>query len=162
MLLQLPLIRTNKDIASKQFGNVVHAGHGFCPALSFFKGRVTIRLMKAPLYSGLVLVFCLSACGQKSDAPVASTNSASTASSPANAPAGYLGALMKGQQTAVKTIDTTSIDKAIQLFSVENGRNPKDLNELVDQKFLSKIPETPFGTKLVYDAGSGTVKIEKQ
>jgi len=69
---------------------------------------------------------------------------------------------MKAQQTAVKTIDTTSIDKAIQLFSVENGRNPKDLNELVQQKFLPMIPQTPYGTKLVYDAGSGTVKIVPQ
>jgi hypothetical protein len=69
---------------------------------------------------------------------------------------------MKAQQTAVKTIDTTSIDKAIQLFAVENGRNPKDLNELVEQKFLPKIPETPYGTKLVYNAGSGTVKVVPQ
>ena len=50
----------------------------------------------------------------------------------------------------------------VLLFSVENGRNPKDLNELVEQKFLPKIPETPFGTKLVYDAASGTVKIVKE
>ena len=79
-----------------------------------------------------------------------------------DAPAGYLGAIAKGQQTAVKTIDTASIDKAIQLFAVENGRNPKDLNELVQQKFLGQIPETPFGTKLVYDPASGTVKVVKQ
>ena len=69
---------------------------------------------------------------------------------------------MKNQQAAVKTIDTTSLDQAIQLFSVQNGRNPKDLNELVEQKFIPKIPETPFGTKLVYDASAGTVKIVNQ
>jgi hypothetical protein len=66
------------------------------------------------------------------------------------------------QQSAVKTVDTASLDKAIQLFSVENGRNPKDLNELVEQKFIPRIPETPFGTKLVYDSGAGTVKIVSQ
>lgn len=102
-------------------------------------------------------------CDQKgSTPPPPAANAASKPTSAADAPAGYLGAVMKGQQTAVKTIDTTSIDKAIQLFSVENGRNPKDLNELVDQKFLPKIPETPYGTKLVYDAASGTVKVVPQ
>lgn len=118
--------------------------------------------MKAPLCASLCSALFLCACNQKSDTPTASTNSATSASSPASAPAGYLGALAKGQQTAVKTIDTASLDKAIQMFSVENGRNPKDLNELVEQKFIPKIPETPFGTKLVYDSASGTVKVVNQ
>ena len=108
--------------------------------------------MKATLYLWLPALLILGACGQKSDTPVASTNSTANAN-------GYLGALVKDQQAAVKTIDTTSLDQAIQLFSVQNGRNPKDLNELVEQKFIPKIPETPFGTKLVYDASAGTVKI---
>ena len=111
--------------------------------------------MKATFCLCLAAAFILSACSQKSDAPVASTNSTAQAD-------GYLGALVKGQQSAVKTIDTTSVDQAIQLFSVQNGRNPKDLNELVEQKFIPKIPETPFGTKLVYDASSGTVKVVNQ
>jgi hypothetical protein len=118
--------------------------------------------MKAPLHLWLAAGLGLSACSQKSETPVASTNSATSSSSPLNAPAGYLGALAKGQQTAVKTIDTASLDKAIQMFSVENGRNPKDLNELVEQKFIPRIPETPFGTKLVYDPAAGTVKVVTQ
>ena len=118
--------------------------------------------MKAPLYASFVAALFLAACEQKSETPPASTNAASAASSPLDAPGNYLKAVANGQQSAVKVIDTTSIDKAIQLFSVENGRNPKDLNELVEQKYLSKIPETPFGTKLVYDAANGTVKIVKE
>jgi hypothetical protein len=118
--------------------------------------------MKAPLYVSFLAIICLSACEKKSDAPAPATNATSAASSPLNAPGDYLKALGNGQQAAVKVVDTTSIDKAIQLFSVENGRNPKDLNELVEQKFLSKIPETPYGTKLMYDPVNGTVKIVKQ
>ena len=117
--------------------------------------------MKTPLYASVLAVLWLTACEQKSQTAL-STNTASSASSPLDAPGNYLKAVANGQQSAVKVVDTTSIDKAIQLFSVENGRNPKDLNELVEQKFLSKIPETPFGTKLVYDASSGTVKIVNQ
>src|SRR5215831_14504334 len=118
--------------------------------------------MKAPLYVSLLAAIGLSACEKKPETASVSTNAASSASSPLDAPGNYLKAVANGQQSAVKVVDTTSIDKAIQLFSVENGRNPKDLNELVEQKFLSKIPDTPFGTKLVYDASSGTVKIVKQ
>jgi hypothetical protein len=121
--------------------------------------------MNAPLTSSLIVSLFLIGCGEKSSppAPVATATNATPAETSAlNAPAGYLGALAKGQQAAVATVDTTSLDKAIQLFAVENGRNPKDLNELVSQKFIPKIPETPFGTKLVYDSNAGTVKIVPQ
>ena len=116
--------------------------------------------MKTPhCFALAALVVLFAGCDKKSETPAAATNATTTATSPLNAPAGYLGALGKGQQTAVKTIDTTSLDKAIQLFSVENGRNPKDLNELVEQKFIPKIPDAPYGTKLVYDPSAGTVKV---
>ena len=118
--------------------------------------------MKTPCYCLAAAVLLLVGCSQKAETPTATTNTAATGSSPLTAPADYLGALAKGQQSAVKTIDTTSLDKAIQLFSVENGRNPKDLNELVQQKYIPKLPDTPFGTKLVYDAADGTVKVVKQ
>jgi hypothetical protein len=118
--------------------------------------------MKAYLCAGLAGGLLLIGCNQKSDTPPASTNTAKAAISPADAPAGYLGALAKGQQSAVKTIDTASLDQAIQLFQGENGRNPKDLNELIEKKFISKIPDAPYGTKIVYDAETGTVKVVKQ
>jgi hypothetical protein len=118
--------------------------------------------MKSLLFLSAAVGLFVCACDQKPQASAPATNAASTATSPANAPAGYLGAIVKGQQNAVKTIDTTSLDKAIQLFAVENGRNPKSLNELVEQKFIPKIPETPYGTKLEYDPNSGTVKIVNQ
>ena len=79
-----------------------------------------------------------------------------------SAPADYLGALGKAQQAAVKTVDTTSLNQAIQLFNVENGRNPKDLNELVEKKFIPKIPDAPRGMKLQYDATAGKVKVVQE
>ena len=99
-------------------------------------------------------------CGDKGSAPTATTNAASDGV--LSAPGNYLSAAAKAQQSAVKTVDTTSLDKAIQLFNVERGRNPKDLNELVEQKYIPQIPATPSGTKLVYDANAGTVKVEKE
>ena len=101
-------------------------------------------------------------CGQSSDKPAQPTNGAAVGSSPLSAPADYVGALGKAQQLAVKTVDTASLNQAIQMFSVENGRNPKDLNELVEKKFIPSIPAAPYGMKLEYDAAAGKVKVVKQ
>jgi hypothetical protein len=111
--------------------------------------------------------FCLAVslfligCGGGSDKPAQPTN-ATAGSSPLSAPADYVGALGKAKQTAVKTVDTASLNQAIQMFNVENGRNPKDLNELVEKKFIARVPAAPFGMKLEYDATAGKVKAVKQ
>ena len=118
--------------------------------------------MKSLLLAG-ALATLLVACEKKpTQPPAAGTNAATASGNPANAPAGYLNALVQGQQSAVKTIDTSSIDKAIQLFNVDQNRNPRDLKELVEKKYLPKIPEVPVGMKLVYDSAAGTVKVVKQ
>jgi hypothetical protein len=110
------------------------------------------------LAAGLLLI----GCGQNTDKPAQPTNGAAAGSTPLSAPADYVGALGKAQQLAVKTVDTTSLNQAIQMFNVENGRNPKDLNELVEKKFIPSIPAAPYGMKLEYDAGAGKVKVVKQ
>ena len=110
------------------------------------------------LAAGLLLI----GCGQKADKPAQPTNAAVGGSSPLSAPADYVGALGKAQQLAVKTVDTTSLNQAIQMFNVENGRNPKDLNELVQKKFIPSLPAAPYGMKLEYDAAEGKVKVVKQ
>lgn len=117
--------------------------------------------MRTPVLFAVILLAV--GCNQKSDnsAPPG-TNAVSGSGNPMNAPADYLGALAKGQQQAVKTIDTASIDRAIQMFNVEKGRNPKDLDELVQEKYIPKIPAPPNGMKLVYDPQAGTVHVEKQ
>ena len=46
--------------------------------------------------------------------------------------------------------------------NVENGRNPKDLNELVEKKTIPKLPDAPRGMKLDYDATAGKVKVVPQ
>jgi hypothetical protein len=75
---------------------------------------------------------------------------------------GYLGTLVKGQQTAVKGIDTAALNQEVQLFNVQEGRLPKDLNELVTKQYIPKLPEVPFGMKLNYDAALGKVTVVPQ
>jgi ABC-type glycerol-3-phosphate transport system substrate-binding protein len=100
-------------------------------------------------------------CGDNSSKSASGTNSA-TGGSVVTAPVDYLNAAAKAQQKAVKTVDTTSLDKAIQLFNVEKGRNPRDLNELVSEKYIREIPTPPYGTKIDYDANSGRVSVVKE
>jgi len=94
----------------------------------------------------------LGGCGKEQDSPPPTA-------APAAPPAGYLGALAKGQQTAVKTIDVTSLNENIRLFNVQEGRNPKDLNELVTQHYIGALPTPPVGMKFVYDATQGKVSV---
>ena len=100
-------------------------------------------------------------CGDNSKKSASGTNTA-TGGSLITAPVDYLDAAAKAKQKAVKTVDTTSLDKAIQLFNVEKGRNPKDLNELVSEKYISQIPAPPYGSRIDYDPKSGSVSVVKQ
>ena len=117
--------------------------------------------MKKISLLSMALGLLVASCGDSSSKSTAGTNSA-TGGSVATAPVDYLKAAAKAQQDAVKTVDTTSLDKAIQLFNVEKGRYPKDLNELISDNYIKEIPKPPYGTKINYDANSGSVSVVKQ
>ncbi len=106
----------------------------------------------------------LSGCGDDTSKKTASATNAPArydSGNPLTAPGDYLGAVVQAKNHSEKVIDVAYINQAIQLFNASEGRMPKDLNELVPN-YLGKMPETPFGTKLVYDATAGTVKVVKQ
>ena len=117
--------------------------------------------MKTPFCVCIAASLLLAGCGEKSDKPAGGATNASSGSV-LTAPVDYIKAAGKAENVAIKTIDTTSLNQAVQLFNVDKGRNPKDLNELVEQKYIPQIPPAPFGMKLVYDANSGKVTTEKQ
>jgi hypothetical protein len=97
-------------------------------------------------------------CGGKSGSSAQDTNSVSTAT---NGFGGYVKSLGEAQKTADKTIDVSYINQAIQLFNVQEGRYPKNLQELVPN-YVAKIPDAPAGSKIVYDQTNGTVKVVQQ
>jgi hypothetical protein len=74
----------------------------------------------------------------------------------------YLSTITKAEHSAVKSVDVSAVTKAIQMFQVEQGRLPKDLNELVSMKYMPKIPDAPAGQKIDYDPNTGAVKITAQ
>lgn len=113
--------------------------------------------MKTPLLVCFGVLALGTGCGKSGSTDAQSQTNAS--SSPLTAPVDYLGALGQGKQYAEKTVDTVTINRDIQMFQEEEGRLPKDLNELVEKKYLPRIPQAPYGTKLVYDATNGVVKV---
>jgi hypothetical protein len=120
------------------------------------------KAMKGPLVFAVCGALMVAGCGQDSGQASKSTNAAASGSSPLTAPVDYLGAVAKGQQNAVKTVDTARLNQAVQLFNVDQGRNPKNLDELVAQKYIPQIPAVPYGMKLDYDPTSGKVTVVKQ
>ena len=89
------------------------------------------------------------------------TNNTTSSAQPAPSSVDYLGTLMRADKSAVKTIDVSYLNEAVQLFNTQEGRLPKDLNELVPN-YVGKLPATPYGTKLDYDPSTGVVKVVPQ
>jgi len=113
--------------------------------------------MKAFILVSLSGCLLLTGCGDSGGSA-----SGTSTNNPATASADYLSTITKAQHSAVKSVDVSSLTKAIQMFQVEQGKLPKDLNELVTMKYIPRIPEAPAGQKIVYDATVGTVKIVAQ
>jgi len=117
--------------------------------------------MKAIVLLPVVALSFLTGCGQSGGSSTqSSTNAADNATKADNVP--YIGAMAKAERSASATADMASLKPAIDQFQVDKGRYPKDLNELVAEKYISKVPEAPYGMKIDYDATTGAVKIVKQ
>jgi hypothetical protein len=106
-----------------------------------------------PLF--LVAALVITGCGKKDTPPPPAP--AVVSPSPTPTGGGYIGGMLKAEQSAIKTVDLTSLNSAIQQFNVTEGRNPKDLDELVSTHYIPRIPAAPVGTKLVYDPVQGKV-----
>ncbi len=111
------------------------------------------------LVAGLVVT----GCGKHDNSSTTTTTVTSVNNSqPPPAANGYGATLVNAQQAAVKTVDLTSLNEEVQLFNVQEGRFPKDLNELVTKEYIGKLPAAPIGMKLVYDATQGKVTAVRQ
>ena len=110
----------------------------------------------------LVAGLCV-ACKKNKDTSSAGTNPpAASSGNPLNAPADYLGGLAKAKNSTDAKLETASINRAVQMFNVQEGRLPKDLNELVRPEYLPRMPQPPPGTKFDYNPKTGEVKVVPQ
>jgi hypothetical protein len=118
--------------------------------------------MKTPLVFALAATACAAGCSDNSSKPAQTAATNSTSSSVLTAPVDYLGALGKSKQTATKTVDIASLNQAVQMFQVEKGRLPKNLDELVEENIIGRLPKPPYGMKFDYNAATGEVKVVPQ
>jgi hypothetical protein len=115
--------------------------------------------MKLRRFSWLAALLLFSGCGNNGDGSNQTTN---TAVGPPPVGDNYGSALANAENRAVDVVDTTSLKQAIQLFNVQEGRFPKDLNELVGSKLIGQIPPAPRGKKLDYNPDTGEIKVVNQ
>ena len=113
--------------------------------------------MKATPPILVITAVLLAGCGGGSNSGQQQTNASS--GNPITAPVDYLGAVANAKQHAEKVIDLTAINQAIQMFNVEEGRNPTNLNELITKQYLREIPKAPYGNTIVYNPTNGQVSI---
>ena len=73
--------------------------------------------------------------------------------------ADYVGELGKPQKSAQTTLTTAGIDQGIKRFYADQGRLPKDLDELVAKGAMTQIPPAPRGMKYDYDSKTGVIKV---
>ncbi len=108
-------------------------------------------------------VFLVAGCGSGGGEEGAGVETNQVAGeNPLTAPVDYLGAAAAAKKTAVRVVDTASVQKAIQMFGASEGRNPRDLQELVSEGYLQRLPDLPVGMGYEYDAATGQVKVVKR
>jgi hypothetical protein len=112
------------------------------------------------LAAGLFLAGCGSSHTKKTtQATNATPNYAN--GNPITAPVDYLGAVGQAEKYSEKQIDLAYVNHAIQEYYVEEGHYPKTLQAMIPN-YLGKMPQAPYGYKIVYDSQQGTIKVVKQ
>lgn len=99
-------------------------------------------------------------CGKK--APGAARGDAATSGvgqNPLLAPVDYLGAQAQAKRTAGRVVSLAELQNAIQKFQAMEDRFPRDLNELVTERYLPSVPVAPPGMKFRYDPATGSIAV---
>jgi len=143
-----PRLRRNNHFSASASGSRLAVQLGLKPAIAAVKNLVFLW----PLA-------CLALAGCHKETPPADATNPAAGGNPATAPVDYFSAIAKGKITAETTVETASLNQAVQLFLAQEGRFPKDLNELVGPNYLPKLPEPPAGKKFVYHPANGEVKV---
>lgn len=117
--------------------------------------------MKHAALIPLVALVFATGCGQSDNAP--QTSSATNRSMTNDGAFGqYMGGLQQAKQNAGKTVDVASLREEIDLFHVDKGRYPNNLDELVQENYMKKVPDAPYGMKIDYNPETGEVKVVNQ
>lgn len=107
----------------------------------------------------LAVLWGAAGCGKKGAEPKAAATNAPTGGNPLTAPVDYLGAAAQAKRVSEKTVDLAALRQAIQLFYAQEDRFPRDLQELVNEKYLGALPPPPAGMQFKYNPANGEVSL---
>src|SRR5688572_33491952 len=110
----------------------------------------------------IVTFMFITGCGRKQQTVEKNLLTNNSSGNPITAPVDYLGAVNQARKTAVGRIDIASLQNAINLFNAQEDRYPRDLNELAQKRFVQAVPELPAGSRFVYNAQTGEIRIVRQ
>ncbi len=118
----------------------------------------------ALLGCGLFLLVMTSACHKNKEAtpPAGQPPTQSAGGNPLTAPVDYLGGIANAKRLAERTVDLAAVNNAIQLFNAQEERLPRDLNELVERRYLPALPAAPAGMRMIYNPATGELKMVRQ
>jgi hypothetical protein len=103
----------------------------------------------------LALTLLSSGCGKPRTPSDATEGAQKGTANPAVAPLDYLSAQGKAKQAAIRVVSLAEVTQAIQKFQAMEDRNPRDLNELIQERYLQALPEAPRGSRLAYNPETG-------
>lgn len=123
--------------------------------------KLTFRLL-FPTVALAALMASIGCKDKSTPAPADSSSGSSSSGNPITAPVDYLGAVNQAQKSANNTLSLVGLKQAIQAYQAQEGKLPKDLQDLVKAQVIPKLPDAPRGMKFSYDAASGDVKVVPQ
>jgi len=115
--------------------------------------------MKRSLLFACALGLCVAGCGPKEQAKKPADEDSVLSGNPAMAPLDYLAAQGKAKRVAVKTLTAAELTQAIQKFAAMEDRYPRDLNELVAERYLMSPPTAPAGMMWSYNPQNGQARL---
>ena len=111
-----------------------------------------------PLLRSVSLVALLAGAGCKDKSSTSSTSGGN----PITAPVDYLSAVNNAQKSANNKLSMVGLQQAIQTYQAQEGKLPKELQDLVKAQVLPKLPDAPRGMKFSYDPANGDIKVVPQ
>jgi hypothetical protein len=124
--------------------------------------RMKVFLWKrclVPLMLGVGMAGCGPVEKEAAHPPLKVAPAATNTGSALTAPVDYVAGTIRAGAMARERVDLIVLQKAIEAFQQEEGRNPGSLDELFQKSFVKVMPAPPPGQKFDYDAATGRVQL---
>ncbi len=76
--------------------------------------------------------------------------------------ADYVGANIRARESAEETTSLAGLKQTIRQFQSLEGRYPEDLEELVAEDYMPRLPSPPSGQEFDYDPETGEVTLVEE